>query len=193
MTNDGTWMTFADGERVLLDGFRGSLDQIKVPFGGTRKRSHGLADGATALVTSILVMPPGTGLVPPDPDLGTLIFFVDGLAVFDAPVSSLMNRYHGLSSLAGLANVLPEPIRIRPHRAYELRHVVSAPAPEPDDALLVASDLLRERGLRIDPAVLATLVRPPRLTVEMQAMLQVDKGYARDNAGDIRLPWDWLP
>jgi hypothetical protein len=82
--------------------FVGCVEHVTVPHGGLREGY--LRKDQEALVTGILVAPNAAGFTPAVPDLGTLAFVYNERTVFSAPVSALMNRYHGLTTMAALKN-----------------------------------------------------------------------------------------
>jgi len=157
-----------DGSLWLLAHAIGYIDQVAVPFGGTLT-GH-LSHNQKVLITSILVVPPTADLVTAT-GLGNLEFRVDGNVVFSASVAAMMNRYRRVNSTSDLASLLlPCPIQIYPNIVYSVRHVGAATVPPVDETLAVALDILQEKGLTVDPSALRPHLRPPRLTVEIQAM-----------------------
>jgi hypothetical protein len=142
VSESGTTWLMADGRTVSASDFVGRIENISVLWRGTR--SGRLRDHETALVTSIMIMPHGEHIE--TRDLGTLEFRCLGRPLFQAPVASLMNRYHGLTKAAALTQrlrllvdpsaaledwaercvfqgALPEPIHIGALLLFELHHV----------------------------------------------------------------------
>jgi len=199
-------MAMADDTTIAMAGFLGCLEHVRVPHGGVRTGS--LRKDQEALVMALLIAPTTAGFIPAIPDLGTLVFEYNDRPWFNAPVSALMNRYHGLTTLAGLKNrlrlladplagfgdleedvllsVLPEPIHLREFLRYTFRHVPPKGAPAPDDLMLVASDALRDKGLTVDAAAVARLVAPAALTVEVQLLYKP----AYVDRRELGLTWD---
>ncbi len=203
-------ITLADGTTLMRNDFVGCLEHVMVPHGGQREGY--LRKDQEALVTGILVAPHAAGFTPAVPDLGTLVFGYNGAVVFSAPVSALMNRYHGLTSSAVLKNrlrllfdpqagfedvfeegcfvgALPTPLHFREQLMYEIHHQLpKVTVPSPDETLLVASDALRERGIVVDPAAVALLVKPSALTVELQMLFK--PSYVDRSRKPLGLRWE---
>ena len=88
-------ITLSDGITRSLCDYRDRIVVIPVRSGSTA--SAVMNDEPGAIVTSILVMPPSDGSLFERRDLGVLSVRRLNQIMFEAPVASLVNRYHGLT------------------------------------------------------------------------------------------------
>ena len=124
---------------------------------------------ASVLIQSILIVPRTPGITTATPDLGELLFHYSAKIRFRAPVVALMNRYHGLVMLEGLAKrfqflvnpsmaardlepdllpIIAEPIHMRECLGFRLQHLAPKNAPAKGDVTVEVQYLIKEPYLK---------------------------------------------
>jgi hypothetical protein len=150
--------TLSDGIKRSFGSYRNHIALVPVKWGGGAYASMD-GEGEGAIVTSILVQPPPGERCVERRDLGTLRVERLQQTMLDAPVSSLVNRYHGLTQAAQIhgrlalalglqislqpddvfAPPLSIPFEWRPYASFWLIHT---PGADPVDEIQIEIQML---------------------------------------------------
>src|ERR1051326_5810769 len=98
--HDQSFLVFSppDGLTRVKTDYRGVIDHVPVSDDGAMVAV--VPTYQEAIVTSLLVVPPGPEIV--TADFGVLDLERGDSVLFTAPVAALMNRYHGLTRASAL-------------------------------------------------------------------------------------------